>query len=114
MAAARNNLGRPGAVDRGNSAGDEALHGTDIGCGCGKGGLHRDHAGRERAPRPDQLNCGFTAGGGKGFTVEIVSGARAKTAADGYQLAASMSKGKIETIAGIGKRAWYDRSTAAL
>jgi hypothetical protein len=68
---------------------------------------------REAMPRPDQVNCGY--GGNDGaFTLEVVTGPRAKTGSDGYERAASMSKARVETVPGIGKRAWYDRSSALL
>src|SRR5215813_5079615 len=70
--------------------------------------------GREATPKPDQLSCGYTMQNGSAFTIEVITGPRAKTAADGYQKATSLSKGKIESIAGLGKRAWYERGSAAL
>jgi hypothetical protein len=68
--------------------------------------------GREGTAKPDQLTCGYMARDGRTFTIEVITGPRAQTTADGYQRAASFSKGKVESVAGVGKRAWYDRSSA--
>jgi hypothetical protein len=77
-----------------------------------KAGFSGLKLGREATPKPDQLSCGYTAPNGSAFTIEVITGPRAKSAADGYQRAASLSKGKIESIAGLGTRAWYERGSA--
>jgi hypothetical protein len=67
---------------------------------------------RETPRPPDRLMCGYS--GGVTFTLEIASGPSAKTASDAYERAVSLGKGKVERVPGLGKRAWYDRSSALM
>jgi hypothetical protein len=104
-AAARPSLGTPQAVR--HCA--DLLSDADASKATGAAGVKMM---REATPKPDEIACGY--GVNATFSFNVITGPRAKTASDNYEKGTSLLKTRVETVTGLGKRAWYDRSSAML